>query len=130
MIPKTFQLIAHTWTVRHCDGPVIAPDGDQCKGLCDFDTLTISVNVTLPPSLVLHTFMHEVMHAVLWSMGSELCDNEGFVDTLGGCLSQILSTTRTEPLQPHVDALGQRSPLRLHDPTSETQPPHWLSDER
>lgn len=130
MIPKTFQLMAHTWTVRHCDGPVIAADGDKCKGLCDFDTLTISVDVTLPPSMVLHTFMHETMHAVLWSLGSDMCDNEGFVDSVGGCLTQIFwSMTGTEPAPPLDDASDRRSPPRLRDPTSETQPPHWLSDE-
>lgn len=95
MIPHTFKLMAHTWTVEHIHGKFAAPDGDMCQGFCDFYALTIRVNVDHPPSMVTHIFMHEIMHAVLWSLGSELADNENFVDSVGGALAQVMETAES-----------------------------------
>lgn len=91
-IPKTFQLGPHRWRVEHVDG-VFDVEGDACNGVCCFATLTIRVNVSAAPSLVLHSFLHEVMHAVLWTIGHELQVHEGFVDATGAALAQVLSTS-------------------------------------
>jgi hypothetical protein len=71
---------------------VKAADGDECRGLCDYDSLTISVNVAQAHSMVLHTFLHEKMHAMLWTIGSDKADDEGFVDALSGILAQGMLT--------------------------------------
>jgi len=92
VIPKTFQLGPHRWTVQPMQGS-FEEDGDLCNGICDFQTLTIRVNVAAPPSLVRHSFLHEVMHAVLWTIGSELATNEGFVDSVGAMLAQVLDSS-------------------------------------
>lgn len=92
MIPKKFKLLAHVWTVEHHPGMITADDGDLCRGFCDFNALTIKVNVAQTPSMVMHTYMHEVMHAVLWSLGHELADNENFVDSVAGALTQMVLT--------------------------------------
>jgi hypothetical protein len=94
-IPEKFQLMGHPWTVEHIHGKITADDGDQCNGLCEFYKLTIKVNVDNPPSLVLHTFFHEVMHAVLWTLGNDLAENENFVDAVGGGLAQVLASSGT-----------------------------------
>jgi len=40
-----------------------------------------------------HTFLHELVHAVLYSMGeAELCKNEKFVDVFAGLLQQFHNT--------------------------------------
>jgi hypothetical protein len=93
IIPTQFKLMAHTWTVVHHRGMFTAPDGDLCRGYCDFFSLTITVNVDQPRSLVAHTFLHEVMHAVLWSLGNELAENENFVDTVAGALAHVLESS-------------------------------------
>ena len=90
MIPTKLQLGAHIWTVKHIHGMITAEDGDKCRGLCDYNTLTMSVNVDQVSSMVMHTFIHELLHAALWSLGSDLADNEGFVDGLGGFLAQAI----------------------------------------
>lgn len=92
VIPHQFSLMAHTWTVEHVQGRVIADDGDECNGLCIFDKLTIKVNVTLPPTLVVHTYLHELMHATLWSLGNKLCDDEAFVDSISNALTQAIQS--------------------------------------
>lgn len=91
MIPKTFKLMAHTWTVEPVQG-AFNEDGDLCNGVCDFQTLTIRLNVAQPPSMVLHSFWHEVMHAVLWSIGNPLATDENFVDAVGCALAHIVAS--------------------------------------
>lgn len=124
MIPTSFELAGHSWTVHHVQGDVIAPDGDKCKGLCEFDSLTISVNVTLPPSMVWHTFMHEVMHAVLYTLGHELTSNEGFVDSTGALLAQVLtSAVGTKPARPRVARPSPSAQRRSDGPTPRSAQP-------
>jgi hypothetical protein len=95
LIPKQFQLMAHTWTVEHVPGMITDPaDGGTCRGLCEFEALRISINVAQPQSMVLHTFMHEVMHAVLWTLGRAECENELFVDAVGGGLAQVFESAQ------------------------------------
>lgn len=93
IIPTQFKLMAHTWTVKHVHGMFAAPDGDLCRGFCDFYTLTITVNVDQPPSLTTHTFLHEVLHAALWSLGNPLADDENFVDAVAGALTHVLESS-------------------------------------
>lgn len=92
VIPKKFRLMAHEWTVEHVPGMIQAADGDECRGLCEFDQLTIRINMAQCESMIAHTFLHEVMHAVLWSLGSKLTDNEKFVDSVAGCLAQVVQS--------------------------------------
>lgn len=94
LIPRQFKLLAHPWTVEPVHG-TFEVDGDACNGCCDFSTLTIRVNVDLPPSLVVHSFMHEVMHAVLWSLGHPLATDEGFVDSVGCALAQVMESLQS-----------------------------------
>jgi hypothetical protein len=97
IIPKQFKLMAHTWTVVHVPGMITDPtDGETCRGLCQFDSLTIRVNVAQAPSMVMHTYLHEVMHAVLWSLGRKECDDENFVDSVAGALTQVLEPATTQ----------------------------------
>lgn len=92
-IPTSFQLMGHRWTVIHVLGMIRDPgDGDECRGLCQFDELTIQVNIAQPESMVMHTFMHEVMHAVFWALGRSEVSDENMVDSIGGALAQVLDS--------------------------------------
>lgn len=93
VLPKKFQLMAHTWTVLHVEGMIKDPDdGDECRGLCQFNDLTIQINTAQPASMVAHTFLHELLHAALWTVGSDLCTNENFVDSVAGALAHALES--------------------------------------
>jgi len=92
-IPTSFHLMGHQWTVIHVPGMIRDPgDGDECRGLCQFDQLTIQINTAQPDSMVLHTFMHEVMHAVFWALGRGEVSDESVVDSVGGALAQVLAS--------------------------------------
>lgn len=45
-------------------------------------------------SMMLHTFWHEVTHAILDMMSSRLSHNEVFVDQFGGLLAQVVESAR------------------------------------
>lgn len=45
-------------------------------------------------SFMLHTFCHELMHAILYYANSELSTDEVLVDAAGGLLAQALSTLK------------------------------------
>jgi hypothetical protein len=102
MIPKKFNLLGYTWTVKIHDGPVEAPDGDKCSGFCDYETCTIALDGSMKPEALWHAYLHEITHAVLNAIGREKLNNdEGFVDSFSGALAQVLKpapkTTRARP---------------------------------
>ena len=45
-------------------------------------------------SLLLHTFWHEVTHAILDMMSHKLSRNEQFVDQFGGLLAQLAKSAK------------------------------------
>lgn len=74
------------------DGPIPA-DGKELHGNCDHDARTITLNGKLDPDMLGHTWLHEVLHAILTAIGRErLSRDEGFVDAVSGALAQVLQT--------------------------------------
>lgn len=101
MIPKTFHLLGYKWTVKTIDS-LVNSEGEPVFGLCDFDAHRISLDSKLAGAELWHTFLHELLHAALYSLGrNKLCDDEGFVDALSGALAQALKpqkqTKRARP---------------------------------
>jgi len=93
-IPSSFQLLGHTIEVLQ-EEKLTASDGTECDGLWTHDKLTIQLKADLKPSLKVHTFFHEVTHAIFDLCGYEkLSDDEDLVDSLGGALAQIDQTRR------------------------------------
>lgn len=111
MIPKTFRLVSRTWRVRivtakqfqrHLDHhwnqdcePEERLYAKGLKGLCDPGCARIFVNRDehKDPDDLLHTFLHEMVHAVKFANGEENHD-EGEVDRYGGYIAQILTTAK------------------------------------
>lgn len=53
----------------------------------------VQLDASLQGSILDHTFLHEVIHAILWEMGERrLYNNEKFVDLLSNLLCQVLRT--------------------------------------
>ena len=96
-IPKSFQIGAHTYTVKMVDEEEMAEvtDDRDCYGMFDSDTLTIYLlkpSRKLKRSVVLQTFWHEFSHALLWTMNHKDFTNETFVDAMGHHLKQANDT--------------------------------------
>ena len=97
-IPQSFQLMGHNFKVEW-DNKLFFY-GNQDLGLCDFNCnrIVIQPNTDSVPrerSQIEHTYLHEMVHAILSTMGEQgLSDNEVFVDTFAGLLHQALQTSK------------------------------------
>lgn len=111
MIPKTFSLLGYKWTVKTIDG-LLNSEGEPVFGLCDFDNHKISLDSSLADTKLWHTFLHEMLHAALYSLGrNKLCDDEGFVDALSGALAQALKP-EIASARPRAARKGHSKPSR------------------
>ena len=96
-IPKQFCLFGHLIMVEF--------DQDKCDdldalGLADNDNNLISLarkkdGERLPKEMIEYTFVHEMMHHLLWKVGeNKLGNDEKFVSKLAGALHQALTTAK------------------------------------
>lgn len=89
-IPKSFKLGAHTWKIKY-------RKMSDTYGLCDANehTIYISTHILNRPTTDIEkvsTFIHEVGHAVLHTMGID--DNEQFVIAAEELVLQIVLSMR------------------------------------
>jgi len=84
-IPKQFSLGGATWSVH------LVSDSMSHYGWTDKTKNAIYVVKTGPKDRQEHTFCHELVHAVLWSMGKDTHEEE-FVDAFATFLHQAIKT--------------------------------------
>ena len=89
-IPRRFQLMGHTITVRRV--PKARWKHKDCCGY--FDPAKMIIAVCTGPSISSQEqiFWHEATHAMLYCLGMPEYDNEQLVDQLGGLIHQIVTT--------------------------------------
>lgn len=83
---SSFSLAGSQWSVS------LSPDINE-MGYCDPETHTIKIRANMTDQAKQATFYHELVHAVLFTMG-QTNHNEEFVDTFGGFLHQFVSTKK------------------------------------
>lgn len=86
-VPSSFKLAGMTWTV------VQVPGLDNL-GECERDDLLIKIREELTPKIKAQTFIHELLHAVWFTMGDEDGGDEKTVEGFAQLLYQALSTMR------------------------------------
>lgn len=99
-IPKQFDLLGHTYTVRILsarDWETLCEQTDYIHedevGCCFFDRNLIVLR-RQAYSQMYHTFFHELVHAVLYSMHVQLPHDEQYVDQVAGLLAQAIYTAK------------------------------------
>lgn len=99
-IPKTFQLLGHTITVRIVskrDWEALADmedwieEDDQAAWFDEDHVILIKRGSR---SAMFHRFTHELTHAILDMMNHDLSYNEQFVDNFAGLLAQAMDTAK------------------------------------
>ena len=83
-LPTSFQLAGFEWTVK------IVPDLSE-YGRCDPTSQVIYVREGLNEQMTQQTFFHELVHAIMFSMGHTTHD-EIFTDAFGSFLHQYDKT--------------------------------------
>jgi hypothetical protein len=96
-VPKKFFLLGHEITVRIVskrDWDALCEDYDieGAVGAWRHRDHAI-ILLRQPRSQLLHTFAHELTHAILDMMNDKLSYNEKWVDQFGGLLAQALDTS-------------------------------------
>lgn len=85
-IPSTFKLVNRTWRVQR-------KRMKSDHGRCNSDLAIIWLDDRLEGELLLHTFVHEVLHATSRAMGWDKVDrDESRIDALAGLLVQVFET--------------------------------------
>lgn len=97
-IPREFQLAGKVWTVEEVAPEVLAKYADEDEtifGVCLFYESRILIQHGLSPQEKAHTFLHELMHAMLSTLGwRKLNEDEDRVDALAGVLHQFLKSKK------------------------------------
>lgn len=86
-IPKQFSLGGTVWSVSE-----VPPLPDQTYGVCYPRIANIQLDETLIQQVKLQTFYHELVHAVLFTMGAPTPHDENFVDGFAHLLHQFMLT--------------------------------------
>ena len=84
-IPTSFKLGANTWRVRYRKMPGV-------HGMCEADKHTIYLNPEQKPKDLYSTYLHELTHAILFTMGYD--EEEKFVAAYEQLLLQVMTTQR------------------------------------
>jgi hypothetical protein len=93
MIPKRFQLVNRTYTVKSMPAEI----AEKKHGDVDREMGLVRLAKDKAQQSTEHTFYHELAHALLWaSTKPKLSDNEKFVDSLGALLHQYEQTKKGE----------------------------------
>ena len=83
-VASTFTLAGFEWTVRYVEGITE-------YGLCNPSTQEIIIRAGLNEQMTQQTFFHELVHAIMFTMG-KLNHDEEFTDAFGALLHQYERT--------------------------------------
>ena len=78
-IPKFFVIKGKTWKIKKLKR-VVHADGEECRGLADFDTRVITLEKGMEPLQEVQILIHELIHAVLHE--AHLSPNSGLPDSV------------------------------------------------
>lgn len=96
-VPISFQCLGHTITVVWED-ELLADDGDEVWGLCDYTSNTIQLVKPRPgidPEIIRQTFWHEAMHYFCHLLNRfDLKDDEAFIDLMASAIHQTLKSAK------------------------------------
>lgn len=107
VLPKTFKLVNRTWRVKLVSAEEMARQDendthttinphDASRGLCDPFEAVIYLNRDFPTDDIVHSFWHEIGHAMLFASGafSRKAHNEHIVDHFGALMAQMWTTCK------------------------------------
>tara|TARA_B100000530_G_scaffold259794_1_gene173062 strand:- start:1507 stop:1818 length:312 start_codon:yes stop_codon:yes gene_type:complete len=98
IIPEQFEVGGRIWDVQMIEtGKLLDSDGQHAYGLTDFDAAIISLEKTDNLRLLYQTFLHELSHVMLYSVGvfnQEAEEIHRLIDALGSALLSFHMTKK------------------------------------
>lgn len=92
-IPSTFKLAGRRWEVARVEHIESGEDGSGTLGRAHDAKARIELHADQSDECMQHTFCHELVHAILMTLGRDkLNDDEGLVDAIGNLLLQYEQT--------------------------------------
>lgn len=92
-MPTSFELLNHTIEVGY--SPALDYAGEYGSAHYAQNTICLGVDEKISPTVVHHTFCHELVHFLFHYAGrDDLAEDEILVDTIGGLLAQYEATKR------------------------------------
>lgn len=97
-IPEQFKIGAYTWEIRLVKAGALVCEEDakneKTYGVCDTLAATITIDDGQPPIHALSTLMHEVLHAINFTLGIDRdcgeCPEHEYLDAQANLLTQFL----------------------------------------
>ena len=86
MKPSELNIVGLTYEVKWATMEEV---GDDKLGWCDFTGLVITICENQPKSALANTFLHEVIHAINYSMGIKTMDEENLTNRLASGLCAV-----------------------------------------
>jgi len=86
MKPNELSIVGLTYEVKWATMEEV---GDDKLGWCDFTGLVITICEDQPTSALANTFLHEVIHAINYSMGIKSMDEENLTNRLASGLCAV-----------------------------------------
>lgn len=96
-IPKEFYLLGAKWKIKKVKD--LNNTGTECHGLTWQDKRLIELDAAIfgDNDLLTHTFVHELVHAILETMGRpDLSQDEQLVDLFAGLIVQAFNSSKRE----------------------------------
>lgn len=84
--PAKVKVPGFTYTVHYVKGD---DSGGDKLGWCDFGSLQIYITEGQPRDALANTFLHEIIHAVNYSMGISSGDEEGLTNRLANGMCAV-----------------------------------------
>lgn len=99
-IPSEIIMLGETWKIKWDDNLL---DKENCFGLTEPNSNVITlqtVNSKTPESKIIHAFIHELFHAMLFTINQEdLSYDDSFVDLISGLIQQVFNQLDNKPIK-------------------------------
>jgi Zn-dependent peptidase ImmA (M78 family) len=89
MLPSKVKISGIDYDISIAENRKANDDGDILMGEIVYHQASIYINEDLNEQLKEATLLHEIVHGILYHMGSEMNDNEKFVEGLSSGLHQV-----------------------------------------
>lgn len=92
-IKNAIKIGSMTYSVKITNEPIIL-NHQECKGIIEYDDLTIKISNKIAKQRQEETFIHEILHGIIHERNLILEDEEMIVEEISKCLYQVIKDNK------------------------------------